>query len=90
LQTQAIGVFEERLHGHRGRAVDTGFGDFRGKPNDPNHPLGGIVEISAGEGPVAEASFYARVMRLFGFDGARPSTPDRAVSSAATPPVMRM
>ena len=34
-------------------------------------PLGGIVEISAGEGPVAEASFYARVMRLFGFDGAR-------------------
>jgi gluconate 2-dehydrogenase alpha chain len=71
LQTQAIGIFEERLHGHRSRAVDTGFGDFRGKPNDPNHPLGGIVEISAGEGPVSEASFYARVMRLLGFDGAR-------------------
>jgi gluconate 2-dehydrogenase alpha chain len=72
LQTQAIGVFEERLHGHRSRAVDTGFGDFRGVPNDPNHPLGGIVEISAGEGPVAEASFYARVLKmLVGFDGAR-------------------
>ncbi|HEY1585004.1 MAG TPA: GMC family oxidoreductase, partial [Polyangia bacterium] len=72
LQTQAIGVFEERLHGHRSRAVDTGFGDFRGVPNDPNHPLGGIVEISAGEGPVAEASFYARVLKmLFGFDGGR-------------------
>jgi choline dehydrogenase-like flavoprotein len=72
LQTQAIGVFEERLHGHRSRAVDTGFADFRGVPNDPNHPLGGIVEISAGEGPVAEASFYARVLKmLFGFDGGR-------------------
>src|SRR5581483_9411033 len=30
LQTVAFGIFEERLHGHRGRAVDTGFADFRG------------------------------------------------------------
>jgi gluconate 2-dehydrogenase alpha chain len=71
LQTQAIGVFEERLHGHRSRAVDTGFGDFRGVPGDPNRPLGGIVEISAGEGPVAEAAFYQRVFGILGFDGAR-------------------
>jgi gluconate 2-dehydrogenase alpha chain len=71
LQTQAFGIFEERLHGHRSRAVDFGFGDFRGKPNDPNRPLGGIVEISAGEGPVEEAGFYARVMKELGFDGAR-------------------
>src|SRR5439155_18181466 len=26
---------------------------------------------SAGEGPVAEASFYARLMKIIGFDGAR-------------------
>ena len=71
LQTQAIGVFEERLHGHRSRAVDTGFADFRGVPGDPNRPLGGIVEISAGEGPVAEAQFYARVFGILGFDGPR-------------------
>jgi choline dehydrogenase-like flavoprotein len=71
LQTQAIGIFEERLHGHRSRAVDSGFGDFRGVPNDPNRPLGGIVEISAGEGPVEEAAFYQRVLGLFGFTGDR-------------------
>lgn len=71
LQTQAIGVFEERLHGHRSRAVDSGFADFRGVPGDPNRPLGGIVEISAGEGPVAEAQFYARVFGILGFDGPR-------------------
>ncbi len=70
LQTVAIGIFEERLHGHRGRAVDTGFADFRGVPGDPNRPLGGIVEISAGEGPVAEAQFYAQIFRVLGFDGA--------------------
>jgi gluconate 2-dehydrogenase alpha chain len=71
LQTEAIGVFEERLHGHRSRAVDTGFADFRGVPGDPTRPLGGIVEISAGEGPVAEAAFYARVFGMLGFDGPR-------------------
>ena len=71
LQTEAIGVFEERLHGHRSRAVDTGFADFRGVPGDATRPLGGIVEISAGEGPVAEAAFYARVFGMLGFDGPR-------------------
>jgi gluconate 2-dehydrogenase alpha chain len=71
LQTQAIGILEQRHHGHRSRAVDTGFGDFRGTPNDPNHPLGGIVEISAGEGPLGEAQFYSRAMKIVGFDGAR-------------------
>lgn len=70
-QTVAIGMFEERLHGHRGRAVDTGFSDFRGVPGDPTRPLGGIVEISAGEGPVAEAQFYAQIFAVLGFDGAR-------------------
>jgi choline dehydrogenase-like flavoprotein len=40
-------------------------------PNDPNRPLGGIVEISAGEGPVVEAAFYQRVFGILGFDGPR-------------------
>jgi gluconate 2-dehydrogenase alpha chain len=71
LQTVALGLFEERLHGHRGRAVDTGFADFRGVPGDPNRPLGGIVEISAGEGPVAEAQFYSQIFNVLGFDGGR-------------------
>lgn len=72
-QTIAIGIFEERVHGHRGKAVSHGFSDFRGKPRDPNKPLGGIVEISGGSGPVEEASFYARILKQLSprFDGMR-------------------
>lgn len=70
-QTIAIGIWEERLHAHRGRAVSHGFSDFRGKPNDPDHPLGGIVEVSGGAGPVEEAAYYTRVLRMIpgNFDG---------------------
>lgn len=71
-QTNAVGVFDERLHGHRGRTVTHGFSDFRGRPNDPSTPLGGIVEISGSEFPVGEAAFYARVYAMLGgYDGAR-------------------
>ena len=59
------------MHGHRGRTVDHGFADFRGVPNDPTRPLGGIVEISGGEVPIGEAAFYARVIGMLGFDGPR-------------------
>ena len=45
-QTAAAGIFEERVHAHRGRTVTHGFSDFRGVPGDPLRPLGGIVEIS--------------------------------------------
>jgi choline dehydrogenase-like flavoprotein len=69
-QTGAVGIFEERLHGHRGRTVSHGFTDFRGKPNDPMRPLGGIVEISGSEGVIDEAGYYKRVFTaLGGFDG---------------------
>jgi gluconate 2-dehydrogenase alpha chain len=61
-QTIALGIFPERVHGYRGRAVAEGFADFRGKPNDPAHPLGGIVEISGGGFPIGEAAFYNRVL----------------------------
>ncbi|HVY46401.1 MAG TPA: GMC family oxidoreductase [Minicystis sp.] len=71
LQTGAVGVFEERVHGHRGRTVTHGFSDFRGKPNDADHPLGGIVEISGSEFPIEEAARYVQIMKLIGgFDGA--------------------
>ncbi len=71
-QTNAIAVFEERVHGHRGRTVTHGICDFRGVPNDPNHPLGGIVEFSGNSDPVAEAGYYALLLRLFGpFQGTR-------------------
>jgi gluconate 2-dehydrogenase alpha chain len=61
-QTIALGIFDERVHGYRGRTVDHGFADFRGVPNDPMHPLGGIVEISGGGLPIGEAAFYKRVI----------------------------
>jgi gluconate 2-dehydrogenase alpha chain len=53
--TQVIGIFDERLHGDRGRSTTHAFTDFRGAPNDPTRPLGGIVEIGAGYGPLNEA-----------------------------------
>ena len=73
LQTVAVGIFEDRLHSHRGKAVSHGFSDFRGAPMDPTKPLGGIVEISGGPGAVEEATFYARILTTLGqaFDGVR-------------------
>ena len=61
-QTIALGIFDQRVHGYRGRTVAHGFADFRGVPNDANHPLGGIVELSGGGFPIGEASFYTRVI----------------------------
>jgi choline dehydrogenase-like flavoprotein len=61
-QTVALGIFDQRVHGYRGRTVDHGFADFRGAPNDAAHPLGGIVEISGGGLPIGEAAFYTRIL----------------------------
>ncbi|HEY1960103.1 MAG TPA: GMC family oxidoreductase [Polyangiaceae bacterium] len=76
LQTSCVGIFNDRLHGHRGRTVDHGFADFRGiaanyDPNDPSKSLGGIVEISGSERPVNEASYYTEILlrSQFKFDG---------------------
>ncbi len=67
LQTSTVGIFNDRMHGHRGRTVDTGFADFRGKamrynPMDPSTALGGIVEISGSERPINEASYCSQVL----------------------------
>jgi len=62
-QTIALGIFDERVHGYRGRTVAHGFSDFRGVPNDPAHPLGGIVEISGGGLPIGEGKFYERIIK---------------------------
>jgi choline dehydrogenase-like flavoprotein len=72
LQNIAIGIFDERLHGHRGRTVSHGIADFRGVPGDPDHPLGGIVEIGSGQFPISEAANYMQLMPLLGgFDGSK-------------------
>jgi choline dehydrogenase-like flavoprotein len=76
LQTSAVGIFNDRLHGHRGRTVDHGFADFRGKAvnynaNDMSTALGGIVEISGSERPVEEGAYVTQVLigTQFKFDG---------------------
>jgi choline dehydrogenase-like flavoprotein len=61
-QTIALGIFDERVHGYRGRTVAHGFADLRGVPNDPTRPLGGITEISGGGFPLGEAAFYKRII----------------------------
>lgn len=73
LQTVAIGITEERMHAHRGRTVSHGFSDFRGVPNDPAHPLGGIVELSGAQGALEESTFYTRILKqlALNFDGTR-------------------
>ncbi len=72
-QTRVLGIFDQRVHGYRGRTVAECFADFRGKPNDPAHPLGGIVEISGGGFPIGEAGFYSQIInqaKLGKWDGA--------------------
>jgi len=58
-KTHAVGIFNERLHAHRGRISSHCMVDFRGKPGDTNKPLGGIVELGGGSDPIAEGIAYA-------------------------------
>ncbi len=58
-QTIAVGIFPQRLHGHRGRALTHGMSDFRGVPGDPDKPLAGIIEFGAATEVIAEAKIYA-------------------------------
>lgn len=59
LQTTTVGIFPQRLHGHRGRALTHGISDFRGVPGDANRPLGGIIELGAATEIIVEAQIYA-------------------------------
>jgi len=63
-QTFVLGIFDHRLHGHRGRAVThlmddpiVGDGDVAAAARDAGLPFlrGGIVEHGAASGPVMEA-----------------------------------
>jgi choline dehydrogenase-like flavoprotein len=66
-QTIALGIFPQRFHGERGRAVTTGISDFRGVPGDPARPLGGIVEFGTSSRKISDEVKPAMVsMRLRG------------------------
>jgi gluconate 2-dehydrogenase alpha chain len=57
-QTIAVGIYPQSLHGERGRSVTTGIADFRGMPNDPQHPLGGIIEFGTNSEQISDAKTY--------------------------------
>lgn len=65
-QTIGVGIYRQDLHGERGKSVTTGFSDFRGVPNDPDRPLGGIVEFGTNSETIADA----RQSMDLGFRGA--------------------
>ncbi len=68
LETDAAGIFEERVHAYRGTGTSWALTEFRGVPNDPARPLGGVVEIGGPVGPVDETAIYAGQL---GMNGAR-------------------
>ncbi|MBK7977647.1 MAG: GMC family oxidoreductase [Deltaproteobacteria bacterium] len=57
-QTLGIGIYRQSLHGERGRSVASGMADFRGVPNDPDHPLGGVIEFGTNSEKISEAKNY--------------------------------
>ncbi|MEO2169495.1 MAG: GMC family oxidoreductase [bacterium] len=57
-QTNGVGIFPQNLHGERGKSVSSGFSDFRGVPNDPERPLGGIVEFGTESRKISDARQY--------------------------------
>ena len=65
-QTVVIGIHRQSLHGERGRAASGGFADFRGVPNDPDRPLGGIIEFATISEKVREAKNYALAVGFLG------------------------
>ena len=68
-QLNVLGVFPQRFHGERGRSVTQGMADFRGVPNDPQRPLGGIIEVGSG-GPekILDMQTYLLSLGIIGAD----------------------
>jgi choline dehydrogenase-like flavoprotein len=68
-QTIAIGIYQERFHGERGRSVTHGIADFRGvlpggEHIDPTMKRGGIIEFGTNSEAIAEAKDYLRALAL--------------------------
>ncbi|HZR83802.1 MAG TPA: GMC family oxidoreductase [Candidatus Binatia bacterium] len=57
-QTIGVGLYPQDFHGERGRSVTGGIADFRGVPNDPNRPLGGIIEFGTNSEKIVDAETY--------------------------------
>ncbi len=64
-----LGVFEDQLHGHRGRGSTHAFTDFR-KPSDRSQPVGGIVVVTTVPYLIQQALTYLNQFGPLGVKGA--------------------
>jgi choline dehydrogenase-like flavoprotein len=64
-----LGVFEDQLHGHRGRGSTHAFTDFR-KPSDQSQPVGGIVVVTTVPYLIQQALTYRAQFGPLGVKGA--------------------
>ncbi|MFQ5666046.1 MAG: GMC family oxidoreductase [Candidatus Binatia bacterium] len=75
-QTIAVGIFKQRFHGERGRAVTHGISDFRGvlpggERIDPRRKLGGIIEFGTNSEAITEAKSNVQALALTRFTGSK-------------------
>lgn len=72
LQTIAVGIFKQRLHGDRGQSVTGGMSDFRGVAfggtafAEDGRPLGGIIEFGTNSEAIFEGKTYASQLLTLG------------------------
>jgi gluconate 2-dehydrogenase alpha chain len=64
-----LGVYEDQLHGHRGRGSDHAFTDFR-VPSDTGRPVGGIVVVTAIPYLIQQATTFVSQFGPLGVKGA--------------------
>jgi len=64
-----VGVFEDQLHGHRGRGSTHAFTEFR-VPSNPNQPIGGIVVVTTVPYLIQQAQTYLAQFGTLGVKGA--------------------
>ena len=64
-----LGVFEDQLHGHRGRGSTHAFSDLR-VPANPTDPRGGIVVVTTVPYLIQQAETYLRQFGVLGVKGA--------------------
>jgi choline dehydrogenase-like flavoprotein len=64
-----VGIFEDQLHGHRGRGSTHAFTDFR-VPSDRSRPVGGIVVVTTVPYLIQQALTYLAQFGQLGVKGA--------------------
>jgi choline dehydrogenase-like flavoprotein len=64
-----LGVFEDQLHGHRGRGSTHAFTDFR-VPSNRSQPIGGIVVVTTVPYLIQQAQTYLAQFGQLGVQGA--------------------